>query len=139
MFNKLSRRVKSILIIQVLCMLVGTSTHVLWVINHGFTYFDPRFSMYTTIFWNSLTFLDPLAAILLLASPKKGVLLTAAIIIIDVVHNAFIANLILPFSQTTLHDWFFQNQFLVLQGIFCIFVLSTLKVNLNEIKAPQIG
>jgi len=74
-----------------------------------------------------------------LASPKKGVLLTAAIIIIDVVHNAFIANLILPFSQTTLHDWFFQNQFLVLQGIFCIFVLSTLKVNLNEIKAPQIG
>jgi hypothetical protein len=139
MFKKLSKRVKFFLAIQVLCMLVGTSTHVLWVINHGLTYSDPRFSMYTTIFWNSLTFLDPLAACLLLASPKNGVLLTAAIIITDVVHNAFVANSILPFSQTTLYDWFFQNQFLVLQGIFCIFVLSTLKLNLNEIKATQIG
>ncbi len=139
MFKKLSKSVKFILILQMVCMLVGTSTHLMWVINHGLTYADPRFSIYTTIFWNSLTFLDPLAAMLLLASPKKGVLVTAAIIIVDVLHNAFVTNSFLPFSQTTLHDWFFQNQFLILQCIFGIFVLTTLNFNLNEIKAKQGG
>jgi hypothetical protein len=139
MFKKLSKRVQFILITQVVCMLVGTSTHLLWVVNHGLTYVDPRFSIYTTIFWNSLTFLDPLAAILLFASPKKGVLVTAAIIIVDVLHNAFVTNSFLPFFKPALHEWFFNNQFLILQCIFCVFVLSTLKVNLKEINVTQSG
>ena len=115
-------------------MLVGTSTHLSWVIGHSITYVDPRFTIYTTIFWNSVIFLDPLAALLLLASPNNGVLLTAAIILVDVLHNAFVSNLVLPFSQTSLHTWFLSNLFLILQCIFCIFVLATLKINLKEIK-----
>jgi hypothetical protein len=116
-------------------MLIGTSTHLLWVIQHGLFYVDPRFSIYTTIFWNSLTFLDPVAAILLFAKPKAGVLLTATIIIVYVVHNAWVTNQVLPFAQTTLHQWLFENQFLILQSIFCIFVVATLKRNLKEINA----
>ena len=137
MFRQLSIRVKVVIAVQAICMLVGTSTHLLWVITHGWTYIDlnPRFSIYTTIFWNSLTFLDPLAAILLFAKPKAGVLLTATIIIVDVLHNAWVSNQVLPFAQTTLHQWLFENQFLILQSIFCIFVVATLKMNLGEIKA----
>jgi len=137
MFKKLSIHVKIILVIQAICMLIGTSTHLLWVIKHGFTYVDlnPHIAIYSTIFWNSLTFLDPLAAILLFVKPKAGVLLTATIIIVDVLHNAWVSNQVLPFAQTTLHQWLFKNQFLILQSIFCIFVVATLKMNLGEIKA----
>jgi hypothetical protein len=53
--------------------LMGTYTHVNWVVRHGFLY--PDVPVYSRIFWDSLTFLDPLAALLLFLRPRKGVLL----------------------------------------------------------------
>lgn len=41
------------------------------------------------IFWEALTFFDPLAALLLFLQPRAGIALTAAIILVDVAHNTF--------------------------------------------------
>ncbi|WP_460148463.1 hypothetical protein [Pseudomonas sp. S2_A02] len=41
------------------------------------------------IFWGGLTFFDPLAALLLFLKPRAGIVLTAAIILVDVAHNTF--------------------------------------------------
>jgi hypothetical protein len=43
----------------------------------------------TQVFWTSLTFLDPLAVILLLIRPRLGLVIAFAIILADVVHNSW--------------------------------------------------
>jgi hypothetical protein len=41
----------------------------------------------TALYWDSLTLLDPLAAVLLFLRPRIGIALTVAIIVSDVGHN----------------------------------------------------
>ena len=43
--------------------------------------------MASALYWSSLTFLDPLAILLLFMRARLGILLTGAIIASDVVHN----------------------------------------------------
>lgn len=130
MFTKLKQGVKINLIIQAICLCAGTYTHVDWVIRHGFLYPDTRYSIYSQLFWDSLTFLDPLAALLLFLAPKKGVWLTFAIIVVDVVHNAFVST---SYKAGNIGHWMLTNCFLALQIIFCIFVAASLRINIKEI------
>ena len=112
LFPKLRPIVQIILIIQAICMLMGTYTHVSWVVRHGFLY--PDVPLYSRLFWDSLTFLDPLAALFLFIRPRAGILLVLVIICVDVFHNAFIGSL---------------GLFFLLQVIFCVFVLATFRMN----------
>ncbi|HZZ01509.1 hypothetical protein, partial [Paraburkholderia sp.] len=43
------------------------------------------------IYWTSLLFIDPLAALLLMLSPRAGLILCVAVIATDVVHNSWFA------------------------------------------------
>ena len=112
LFSKLRFAVRIILVIQAICMLMGTYTHVSWVVRHGFLY--PDVPLYSRVFWDSLTFLDPLAAVLLFLRPRAGILLVLVIICTDVLHNAIIGGF---------------GLFFILQVIFCVFVLATLGIN----------
>lgn len=126
-FNRLSTKTKVILAIQSISMLGGASTHLMWLINNGFLsekYDAPFFSM---VFWDSLTFLDPLAAILLIAKPKIGVWLTTTIIVVDVFHNSVLLPLL------TSGDIFPLNWMTISQDAFLLFVLLTFKSNMREI------
>ena len=79
-------------------MLIGTSTHLLWVIRDGLlseAYHAPFLSM---LFWDSLIVLDPIAALLLIARPRIGIWFTAVIIVVDVLHNGTICLLSLFMS-----------------------------------------
>jgi len=112
LFPKLKPVVQIILVIQAICMLMGTYTHVNWVVSHGFLY--PDVPLYSRLFWDSLTFLDPLAAVLLFLRPRTGIVLVLAIICADVLHNAIIGGV---------------GLFFFLQVIFCVFVLATFRIN----------
>lgn len=46
--------------------------------------------LFVCAYWTTLTLLDPLAAALLLARPRLGVMLTVAIITIDVALNVWV-------------------------------------------------
>jgi hypothetical protein len=46
--------------------------------------------VFICLFWTALTFIDPLAAILLMARPMLGLALTVAIIVSDVVINSWV-------------------------------------------------
>jgi len=129
-FAKLNHTVKINLAIQALCLCIGTYTHVDWVMHHGFLYSDLRYSIYSQLFWDSLTFLDPLAALLLFIAPKKGMWLTFIIIIVDVVHNAIISS---SYRADSIGHWIIANYFLTLQIAFCIFVVASLRMNTKEI------
>jgi len=62
-------------------LLAGMSTHAATILQHGlFWNYGGGVPRFTRVFWTSLTFLDPLAAILLFLYPRIGVVATFAII-----------------------------------------------------------
>ncbi len=64
--------------------------HARIVAAHGLLWDYGGVPVASAIFWTSLTLLDPLAVLLLIAKPNVGVLATGAIIVADVVHNLWI-------------------------------------------------
>lgn len=54
---------------------------------HGLFWDYHHAPIFARLFWTSLTFLDPLAVILLFLKPKAGLILTFLIIFVDVIHN----------------------------------------------------
>jgi hypothetical protein len=68
--------------------LIGTTTHTLDLSNYGWLPYEfgplPR-----NIYWTSLTFLDPFAAVLTLAREKWGVVLGISIMASNIVVNGY--------------------------------------------------
>jgi hypothetical protein len=129
-FARLNKRTRVVLVLQAVSMLLGASTHIKWVLKNGIFSRQEQTLFASTVFWDSLTFLDPLAALLLIIRPKAGVILTAIIITVDVLHNNsywIFGTLQLKNIDTSLWAMF------VAQMIFLVFVYSTLKGNLAEI------
>jgi len=128
-FKNLDRKTKYILIIQAIGMLMGASTHLQWVINNGFLSDKYNAPFLTRIFWDSLTFLDPLAAFLLILRPRKGLILTLAIITLDVIHNNLFYMDELYIKSPSLKVWFQRYWMILGQIIFGLFVCLTFKEN----------
>jgi len=105
-------------------MLAGACTHaaVLW--QHGLIWDYGGVPHATRVYWTSLTFLDPAAAILLIAFPRVGILATLGIISSDVAHNLwFFAHYHVPY-----------NWMIVLQCAFLIFVVMTFPIVWRSLK-----
>ncbi|NOQ74027.1 MAG: hypothetical protein GQ574_18620 [Crocinitomix sp.] len=112
---------------------MGTSTHVMWAVENGLLSEKYNANLGSTLFWDSLTFLDPLAALLLFIKPKTGVYLTLFIIVIDVIHNNLFYWNELYVNTPSLGDWLSQYWMILGQILFSLFVILTLKGNLREI------
>jgi hypothetical protein len=97
-----------------LCLIGASYTHVRIVLAYGLDWDYGGLPLSVCVFWTALTFLDPLAVLLLLVRPKVGLGLTVAIIVSDVAINTWVA-------ATYGFDWasFFA------QFLFLIFVLMT--------------
>lgn len=119
---KSSRRRSVILrTIYALCLAGATFNHATNVAEHGLFWDYGGFPRASTIFWTALTAIDPLAIVLLLLRPNLGVLATAAIIVVDVIHNVWITARYFP---PLLHG--LAGAPAVLEQIgFMIFVLGT--------------
>ena len=138
-FKKLNLRTRVILIIQSIAMLMGASTHISWAIQNGFLSEHYNAPLATQLFWDSLTFLDPLAALLLILRPKFGVLLTLIVITVDVVHNNLFYSNELYLSSISLNDWILKYWMILGQILFAIFVYLTFRKNWKSIleASPQ--
>ena len=134
-FKKLPTKTKVILIIQSVAMLMGTSTHLSWVIKNGFLSEEYNAPLTSMIFWDSLTFLDPLAALLLFIKPKTGLVLTLIIIILDVVHNNSFYFDELYMQSLSIVEWAKIYWMILGQIIFALFVLLTFRSSLKVINA----
>ncbi|MFK7784153.1 MAG: hypothetical protein AB8B56_03495 [Crocinitomicaceae bacterium] len=131
-FQALAFSTRVILVVQMIAMLMGTSTHVMWAVENGFLstrYNAPLFSM---VFWDSLTFLDPLAAILLLIRPKTGLILTLIIILADVTHNNIFYFEELYMSGISLSDWLMKYWMILGQIVFALFAILTFRKCWND-------
>jgi hypothetical protein len=72
-------------ILYALCLVGATVNHVQAVHARGWLPNDAP--LLTAVYWSSLTFLDPLAAVLLFIRPRIGIRATVAVIVSDVLHN----------------------------------------------------
>ena len=99
-------------IIWTIGFLIGTTTHTLDLINYGWLPYDFR-PLPWNIYWTSLTFLDPLAAVLIWVRERWGVVLGAAIMVSNVLVNGYTAFVV------GLEEFYFA---LSLQSAFAIFV-----------------
>lgn len=126
-FSILTTKVKTILIVQSIAMLMGTFTHVSWAIHNGFLSEKYNAPILNTLFWDSLTFLDPLAAILLYVRPKTGLILTISIILTDVLHNTFYYADELFFRSLSITEWISTYWMILGQWCFAAFTLITFR------------
>ncbi len=77
-------------VIYALCLLGATCTHAATFWRHGIRWDYGGALLFTRVYWTSLTFLDPLAAVFLFVRPRFGLGLTVAIIVSDVLHNTLV-------------------------------------------------
>jgi hypothetical protein len=113
-------RKKSLILrgIYALCLLGASTTHIHTLIIHGLFWHYNGLPLITCIYWTSLAFLDPVAAILLWLKPRIGLILTLLIIVSDVGHNTWI----------TLNQSFsLLNSMYLAQVAFLFFVVFSFK------------
>ena len=132
-FSKLNLGTKVIIIIQSIGMLMGTSTHVLWTWHNGFLSKEYNANVFSMCFWDSLTFLDPLAAFLLIVKPKTGLYLTLFIIVFDVIHNNIFYFNELYVDPIGWADWILKYWMIIGQICFGVFVVFTFRGNLKAV------
>jgi len=119
-------------------MIIGTYTHLSWIIKNGFLAEQYNATLFTKMFWDSLLFLDFLAAILLILKPKKGIFLTLTIIVIDVIHNNIFYFEELYLNDIKLIEWLFNYWMILGQILFAFFVIITFKLALKGISNTSI-
>lgn len=107
--------------IYALCLLGATYAHIRTHIKHGLLFDYYGAPLLSCIYWTSLTFFDPLAALLLLIKPRAGLVLTATIIVSDVLHNSW---MILQFGGAAFANAY-QNY--IAQVTFLIFIGLTIR------------
>jgi len=114
-------------------MLMGTSTHIAWAVQHGFLSPEYNAPLLSMLFWDALTFLDPLAALALFVRPKAGVYLVLGIITTDVVHNNLFYMQELYLQPIAVAQWLARYWMIWGQLLFAVFVWASLRPNLKAI------
>ena len=84
-FSKYPRSVTIIFVVYSICFLAGTYTHTAGLVQRGFLASPVPLAI--GVFWDALTLLDPLAAVLLWWRPRAGIRLALAIMASDVCVN----------------------------------------------------
>ncbi|MDB5424139.1 MAG: hypothetical protein JWQ29_1555 [Phenylobacterium sp.] len=115
-----------------LCLLVATCTHAVPLIQHGVFWTYGGAGLVSTVFWTSLAIADPVAAACLFVWPRVGLVLTSAIIGLDVVHNAIVFRDVLV-QPPERHLWTYTA--FGLQLAFLLFVIATVRVAWSQ--APK--
>jgi len=137
-FTKLKSKIQINLVLQCIGMLIGTTTHLLWITNHGFFSAEYNAGVLSMLFWDTLTILDPIAAVLLILRPKAGIWMTGIIIVADVLHNGSICFNVLLSSDVTVISWATNNWMFWMQLFFGLFVIATFKGNLIALKMSRV-
>jgi hypothetical protein len=119
--------------VYALCLLVATSTHVAPLLQHGLSWDYGGVGRMTAAFWTSLAIADPVAAACLFLWPRIGLILTTAIIGLDVIHNGIVFGDVLRRSAE-FHLWTYAA-FFGLQVAFLLFVIATVRVPWSQARS----
>ena len=101
-------------LIYAICLAGASFNHARTVSAHGLDWNYGGLPVFVCVFWTALTFVDALGVILLLSKPILGLGLTTAIIVSDVVINAWVGM-----------NYGFDVASFSAQALFLVFVMST--------------
>lgn len=79
--------------------MIGGANHVRILLQHGLLWDYGGVGWASAVYWSSLTILDPIAAILLFARPRLGIVSTILLIVTNVVHNLAITAQLAPAGE----------------------------------------
>jgi hypothetical protein len=113
-------------VIYAVSLLVATANHASTLILHGLFWTYGGAPLPTVVFWTGLTVADPAAAALLFLKPRLGVILTAVIIVADVLHNVLFAVIERRAHPVPVHPLAYWQ--MGLQVVFMVFVLFTARI-----------
>ena len=100
-----------------ICLAGASYNHARIVASHGLDWNYGGLPVFVCIFWTALTFIDPLAVILLMTKSILGLALTVAIIVCDVVINSWVGM-----------TYGFDIASFLAQALFLVFVMSTVGI-----------
>jgi hypothetical protein len=109
------------------CLMVGGVNHALTLLRHGL-FWDYGYggaAWASSVYWSSLTLLDPLVAALLFIRPRIGIPSTIVLIVTNVIHNLWITAQHAPGGEFLARA---ANPFLASQIGFMLFVLATARI-----------
>jgi hypothetical protein len=132
---KKSYALKIMLIIYLLSFLGATYNHAIDLIKYGFFPYqrlNSNVPVWLNIYWTLLTFIDPLAIVLLLYSINIGLVLYGVVIVSDVLINYWFM-----ISTKGLFSWMNFGQ--ISQLLFLIFYLATVRLIYKETQRMQRG
>lgn len=101
-------------LIYAVCLVGAFYNHARIIVAYGFGWNYGGLPFFVCYFWTALTFIDPLAAILLMTKPILGLILTVAIIVFDVTINSWVGM-----------TYGIDIASFIAQVLFLIFVIST--------------
>jgi hypothetical protein len=104
-------------LIYAICLAGASFNHARIVAAHGLDWNYGGLPVFVCVFWTALTFVDALAVILLMTKPILGLCLATAIIVCDVVINAWVGV-----------SYGFDVASFVAQALFLLFVMSTVGI-----------
>lgn len=104
------------------CLLTGGVNHALTLFRHGLFWDYGGVAWLSAAYWSSLTILDPLAAVLLFARPRVGIVSTILLIVTNVIHNVAVTAHRASDGEFLIAA---ANPFLASQIGFMVFVLAT--------------
>lgn len=81
------RRGRIVRIVWAACLTLAGLNHARILLQHGLFWNYHGAGLASTLYWTSLTFIDPLVAVLLFVRPGLGVPATVVVITTNVVHN----------------------------------------------------
>ena len=114
--------IKKLFLIYLIGFSVGTTTHIIDLINHGWI-LNESVPLWKNMYWVSLTFFDFLAILLILSDIKSALILSNLIIISDVIINT---------DGFTAHWLGFTDAYrVVLQLLFCLYIMITTPIILK--------
>ena len=127
--SKYPRSVTTIFVVYILCFLVGTYTHAAGLVQRGFLASPVPLAI--GVFWDALTLLDPLAAMLLWWRPRAGIRLALAIMASDVCVNT--ATYLAGYFGPPVHNMLPLS--LLDQALFGLFVFITAPLAYHRLQA----
>ena len=105
------------------CLVVAGLNHARILLLHGLFWDYHGVGWASSLYWSSLTILDPLAAILLFVRPRVGIVGTILIITTNVVHNLAVTARFAPDGEFL--ESAAAGPFLLMQIGFLLFVAAT--------------
>ncbi len=108
------------------CLLLAAANHARILLRHGLLWDYGGVGWGSAAYWSSLTILDPIAAALLFARPKAGIISTIGIIVTNVVHNLILTAQYAPNGEFLTRVA--SNPFMVSQIGFLLFVGATVHI-----------